>query len=81
MTDNTVPEGHKGLHGYLYGDGGAEVHDGAERQYQSREVCTFLILFCSLSCDLHTLTESVSAPAEECTLARANRVQSRKYLY
>ena len=38
MTDNTVPEGHKGLHGYLYGDGGAEVHDGADRQYQSREV-------------------------------------------
>ncbi|CAK0783212.1 hypothetical protein CVIRNUC_006411 [Coccomyxa viridis] len=37
MTDGTVPEGHKGLHGFLYGDGGAEVHDGADRQYQSRE--------------------------------------------
>lgn len=38
MTDSSVPEGHKGLHGYLYGDGGAEVHDGADRLYQSREV-------------------------------------------
>ncbi len=44
MTDNSVPEGHKGLHGYLYGEGGAEVHDGADRQYQSREVCNSLVL-------------------------------------
>ena len=39
LTDDTVPEGHKGLHGFLYGEGGAEVHDGADRTYQSREVC------------------------------------------
>ena len=38
VTDSSVPEGHKGLHGFLYGDGGAEVHDGADRQYQSHEV-------------------------------------------
>lgn len=27
VTDKAVPEGHKGLHGFLYGDGGAEKHD------------------------------------------------------
>lgn len=37
MTDETVPEGHKGLHGFLYGDDGAEVHDGAEDSYQLRQ--------------------------------------------
>ena len=26
VTDDAVPEGHKGLHGFLYGEGGAEVH-------------------------------------------------------
>ena len=45
MTDGTVPEGHKGLHGFLYGDGGAEVHDEADKQYQSREV-----LFTAIQC-------------------------------
>jgi len=49
VTDNSVPEGHKGLHGFLYGDGGAEVHDGADRQYQSREVHATLMLVVSLS--------------------------------
>jgi len=38
MTDDTVPEGHKGLHGFLYGDAGAEVHSDVDRQYNSREV-------------------------------------------
>eukprot|EP00271_Cylindrocystis_brebissonii_P003289 TRINITY_DN140_c0_g1_i1.p1 TRINITY_DN140_c0_g1~~TRINITY_DN140_c0_g1_i1.p1 ORF type:complete len:506 (+),score=96.06 TRINITY_DN140_c0_g1_i1:175-1692(+) len=28
MTDETVPEGHKGLHGFLYGEGSADVHAG-----------------------------------------------------
>lgn len=27
MSDASVPEGHKGLHGFLYGEGGAEEHD------------------------------------------------------
>jgi Fe-S cluster biogenesis protein NfuA len=34
VTDAAVPEGHKGLHGFLYGDGGAEEHDA--RQYSIR---------------------------------------------
>lgn len=29
VTDAAVPEGHKGLHGFLYGTGGAEEHDQA----------------------------------------------------
>ena len=29
MSDAAVPEGHAGLHGFLYGDGGAEAHDSA----------------------------------------------------
>ena len=36
MTDAAVPEGHAGLHGFLYGDGGAEAHDSAG--YSFREV-------------------------------------------
>lgn len=36
MTDQAVPEGHKGLHGFLYGDGGAEEHD-SQSQYSFRE--------------------------------------------
>ena len=36
MTDAAVPEGHAGLHGFLYGDGGAEAHDSAG--YTFREV-------------------------------------------
>lgn len=39
VTDSAVPEGHKGLHGFLYGEKGADVHDKcAERQYVLREV-------------------------------------------
>jgi len=38
MTDAAVPEGHAGLHGFLYGDGGAEAHDSAG--YSFREVRT-----------------------------------------
>jgi len=37
-TDSNVPEGHKGLHGFLYGEAGAEVHDDEGQEYQSREV-------------------------------------------
>ncbi|KAK9833449.1 hypothetical protein WJX81_006415 [Elliptochloris bilobata] len=37
VTDNAVPEGHKGLHGFLYGEKGADVHDNAEQQYVLRE--------------------------------------------
>ncbi|EIE23413.1 NifU-domain-containing protein [Coccomyxa subellipsoidea C-169] len=36
-TDSNVPEGHKGLHGFLYGESGAEVHDDEGRDYQTRE--------------------------------------------
>lgn len=36
VTDEAVPEGHKGLHGFLYGDGGAEEHD-SRSQYNFRE--------------------------------------------
>ena len=37
VTDQAVPEGHKGLHGFLYGQGGAEAHDSQSR-YNFREV-------------------------------------------
>jgi hypothetical protein len=37
VTDAAVPEGHKGLHGFLYGEGGAEEHDS--RGYVFRHVC------------------------------------------
>ncbi|KAK9828600.1 hypothetical protein WJX72_000970 [[Myrmecia] bisecta] len=33
MTDATVPEGHQGLHGFLYGEGGAEAHAAAGGYY------------------------------------------------
>ncbi|KAL3160178.1 hypothetical protein ABBQ32_010944 [Trebouxia sp. C0010 RCD-2024] len=36
VTDQAVPEGHKGLHGFLYGEGGAEAHDSGS-QYNFRE--------------------------------------------
>jgi len=29
VTDNAVPEGHRDLHAFLYGDGGAEAHDAS----------------------------------------------------
>ena len=37
VTDQAVPEGHKGLHGYLYGEQGAEVHD-RQTEYHFRQV-------------------------------------------
>ena len=37
VTDAAVPEGHKGLHGFLYGEGGAEEHDSGTR-YRLRHV-------------------------------------------
>ena len=37
VTDAAVPEGHQGLHGFLYGEGGAEAHDGGIG-YTFREV-------------------------------------------
>jgi hypothetical protein len=37
VTDNAVPEGHKGLHGFLYGERGADVHDDAEQRYTLKE--------------------------------------------
>lgn len=36
-TDAAVPEGHKGLHGFLYGEGGAEKHETAS-SYEYRKV-------------------------------------------
>lgn len=38
VTDQAVPEGHKGLHEFLYGEGGAEAHDFKQAQTQAREV-------------------------------------------
>ncbi|XP_002968899.2 uncharacterized protein LOC9651475 [Selaginella moellendorffii] len=38
VSDENVPEGHSGLHGFLYGEAGAEVHgDGAAKEFQGRE--------------------------------------------
>lgn len=37
MTDETVPEGHQGLHGFLYGSEGADVHDSTD-DYEFRQV-------------------------------------------
>lgn len=37
ITDDAVPEGHKGLHGFLYGEGGAEQH-AVVSAYNFREV-------------------------------------------
>ena len=33
VTDQAVPEGHKGLHGFLYGENGAEVHEQRSEYY------------------------------------------------
>lgn len=38
VTDEAVPEGHAGLHGFLYGEGGAEEAHGTGRGYTFREV-------------------------------------------
>lgn len=40
LTDDAVPEGHKGLHGFLYGEGGAEVHgsgSSSSKDFKIRE--------------------------------------------
>jgi Fe-S cluster biogenesis protein NfuA len=37
VTDKSVPEGHKGLHGFLYGEEGAEAHDDTEEENLARE--------------------------------------------
>jgi hypothetical protein len=40
LTDDAVPEGHKGLHGFLYGEGGAEVHgsgSSSSKDFKVRE--------------------------------------------
>jgi hypothetical protein len=37
VTDQVVPEGHKGLHGFLYGEGGAERHESSS-SYNFRQV-------------------------------------------
>lgn len=36
VTDQAVPEGHKSLHGFLYGDEGADAHRSS--RYEFREV-------------------------------------------
>lgn len=38
VTDAAVPEGHAGLHGFLYGERGAEEAHGSDRGYTFREV-------------------------------------------
>ncbi len=37
MSDKTVPQEHQGLHGFLYGEGGAEAHD-ADDSYRLQQV-------------------------------------------
>ena len=37
VTDASVPEGHRGLHGFLYGEGGAEAHE-TDGGYEFQEV-------------------------------------------
>eukprot|EP00246_Nothoceros_aenigmaticus_P018608 TRINITY_DN9812_c0_g1_i1.p1 TRINITY_DN9812_c0_g1~~TRINITY_DN9812_c0_g1_i1.p1 ORF type:complete len:486 (-),score=93.02 TRINITY_DN9812_c0_g1_i1:238-1695(-) len=36
VTDDTVPEGHKGLHGFLYGEGGADVHSSQGKEFTGK---------------------------------------------
>lgn len=39
FTDAAVPEGHRDLHGFLYGEGGAEVHTGpSSNRYEPIQV-------------------------------------------
>ena len=40
VTDQAVPEGHKGLHEFLYGEEGAEVHAEQQAQIRANEVNT-----------------------------------------
>ncbi|CAD7698767.1 unnamed protein product [Ostreobium quekettii] len=37
VTDDNVPEGHQGLHGYLYGEGGADEHEGRAYEFRRGE--------------------------------------------
>ncbi len=37
VTDDAVPEGHRGLHGFLYGDAGADVHSSGSKEFTGRE--------------------------------------------
>jgi len=47
VTDNAVPEGHKGLHGFLYGERGADVHDDTEQRYTLKEARASVWQCCS----------------------------------
>ena len=49
VTDAAVPEGHKGLHGFLYGAGGAEEHDQTHG-YSIRKVRTMDVPCCTAAC-------------------------------
>lgn len=37
VTDENVPEGHQNLHGFLYGEGGAEEHEGTAYEFRRGE--------------------------------------------
>ncbi|BBN12453.1 NFU1 iron-sulfur cluster scaffold homolog, mitochondrial [Marchantia polymorpha subsp. ruderalis] len=37
VTDDAVPEGHKGLHGFLYGEGGADIHTSGIKEFAGRQ--------------------------------------------
>lgn len=37
VTDENVPEGHKGLHGFLYGDDGVDVHGERSREFSMKD--------------------------------------------
>ncbi|CAM6100063.1 unnamed protein product [Calypogeia fissa] len=37
VTDAAIPEGHKGLHGFLYGEGDADVHDSGLTTFKGKE--------------------------------------------
>lgn len=52
-TDATVPEGHKGLHGFLYGTGGAEEHDGDDVLVSSARYVSGRMSFCLPVPDYH----------------------------
>eukprot|EP00210_Caulerpa_lentillifera_P004565 g4355.t1 len=37
ISDSNVPEGHRGLHGALYGEGGAELHNSSSYEFRDGE--------------------------------------------
>lgn len=51
VTDVAIPEGHKGLHQALYGEGSEEAHSAA--QYALRKVCLRCDRCHRLSAGLH----------------------------